>query len=498
MSNTLLPGLQFPRDARGKHSTTQTAKAIFAAALNLADPAAAQALAAEGDWRRRYPQHVLQINRAQAADGGLALRMAQAALDQAHASFEFVRDNTTWPLAEAMSRGAQIAGSGFQTLQLQGQGPAKPAPWVLPWQGRELQGDQARAVIDRWAHDGICEPGHAQALHRVLAHPEWFDLSDRCVVLLGAGSEAGPLAWLARWRARIVAVDLPRPAIWQRIAQTIAAGNATLIAPVRVGQPLDVDHAGADLLADTPEIAAWLCEQPEAALDIGAIAYLDGEKHVRVVMAMDAIASAVVAAKPASSRMTMATPTDAFTVPEAIAQAAMQRFEQRGVLQQAADKPLWALTGARWMKPHVKELIDCRDPAGTRMGVVDALVIQQGPNYALAKRLQQWRATVAQAAGQTVVFNVAPSTTTQSVVKNPALKAGFDGAHHFGIEVFEPATTNALMAALWVHDLRTAPPVFAHPLQALTHQANHGGLWRVGYLPRSALPLAALMGLMKL
>jgi hypothetical protein len=54
------------------------------------------------------------------------------------------------------------------------------------------------------------------------------------------------------------------------------------------------------------------------------------------------------------------------------------------------------------------------------------------------------------------------------------------------------------MAALWVHDLRTASPTFAHPLQALTHQANHGGLWRVGYLPRSALPLAALMGLMKL
>jgi hypothetical protein len=70
-----------------------------------------------------------------------------------------------------------------------------------------------------------------------------------------------------------------------------------------------------------------------------------------------------------------------------------------------------------------------------------------------------------------------------------------EGAHHFGIEVFEPATTNALMAALWVHDLRHAPPEFAHPLDALTHQANHGGLWRTGYLPRSAMPLAALMGL---
>jgi hypothetical protein len=205
-------------------------------------------------------------------------------------------------------------------------------------------------------------------------------------------------------------------------------------------------------------------------------------------MAMDAIASATEAAKPDSGRMFMATPTDAFVVPAATAREAMRRWDERDLIARAAGMPLRALTGGRWLEPHVSELI------GTH-GVVDALVVEQGPNYALAKRLQQWRATVARAAGQRVSFNVAPSTTTQSVIKNPALKAGFEGAHHFGIEVFEPATTNALMAALWVHDLRHTPPAFAHPLDALTHQANHGGLWRTGYLPRSAMPLAALMGL---
>jgi hypothetical protein len=48
-----------------------------------------------------------------------------------------------------------------------------------------------------------------------------------------------------------------------------------------------------------------------------------------------------------------------------------------------------------------------------------------------------------------------------------------------------------------VHDLRHGPVLApdAHPLEALTQQANHGGLWRMGYLPRSALPLAALIGL---
>jgi hypothetical protein len=37
----------------------------------------------------------------------------------------------------------------------------------------------------------------------------------------------------------------------------------------------------------------------------------------------------------------------------------------------------------------------------------------------------------------------------------------------------------------------------AHPLQLLSEGANHGGLWRVPYLPRSVLPFAALLGMMK-
>jgi hypothetical protein len=59
------------------------------------------------------------------------------------------------------------------------------------------------------------------------------------------------------------------------------------------------------------------------------------------------------------------------------------------------------------------------------------------------------------------------------------------------------------MAALWVHDLRnptsSAQPAtpLRHPLELLMRGANHGGLWRLGYLPRSVLPLAALLGLVK-
>ena len=33
-----------------------------------------------------------------------------------------------------------------------------------------------------------------------------------------------------------------------------------------------------------------------------------------------------------------------------------------------------------------------------------------------------------------------------------------------------------------------------HPLELMMHGANHGGLWRVAYLARTALPFAALYG----
>jgi hypothetical protein len=128
-------------------------------------------------------------------------------------------------------------------------------------------------------------------------------------------------------------------------------------------------------------------------------------------------------------------------------------------------------------------------------GINDSLVVQQGPNYALAKRLQRWRAVIARDGGTTVSLNVAPPTRTRSVTKNRVLAAAYAGANRFGVEVFEPATTKVLMAALLVHDLNTgADSAHAHPWQDEAHAAAHGGLWRIAYAPRSVLGLAALAG----
>ena len=81
------------------------------------------------------------------------------------------------------------------------------------------------------------------------------------------------------------------------------------------------------------------------------------------------------------------------------------------------------------------------------------------------------------------------------MLKNRALAAAYAGAHRFGVEVFAPATSNTLMAALLVRDLQTAGSVAAQGgWRAEATQAAHGGLWRTAYDPRSALGIAAVLG----
>lgn len=464
-------GLQWPLDDKGKRASGAPGQRILSAALRELDAAAADAVLAERRWRQAYPTHWRSLVQAQAARPLGVVASARAGLDAAWRELPFVRNSKDLVLAEAM----RTPQRGFKTLQLRGSGSAAPAPWTVPHQGRELAGDALARQIDRWEKAGVCEAAHAAALRECLANPAWFDLSDQHLVLLGAGSEAGPLAWLARWRAHLVGVDLARAATWKRIAATVAAGNGTLTAPVAAGLPLDAAHAGADLLGDTPEIAAWLASLGQP-LAVANLAYLDGERHVRVSLAMDAISTTLCAADTRTQLAYMATPTDVFAVPQDLANAVMQRYAERGVIKKVAQLGARLTSGGRGFAPHIESLIDAGDFG--QWGLVDALVVEQGPNYALAKRLQQWRALVTRAQGQRVAFNVAPSTTTASVVSNPVLAAGFRGAKAFNVEVFAPATTNALMAAMWVHQLRTTPRDFAHPLKLLVHTANHGEIGR--------------------
>jgi hypothetical protein len=300
----------------------------------------------------------------------------------------------------------------------------------------------------------------------------------------------GPLTALLRWGARVAAVDLPRHQIWERVLDIARRGAGTLLVPTSgdadgQGRAL-ARSAGVDLIAEVPAVADWIAGLPGTPV-LGNYVYADGATNVRVSMAVDALTLRVQGVRPDAALAFLATPTDVFAVPGDAVDQSVRAYAGRSATAKLLGRPLRTLSAGRLLR---RAYVPGADP-----GISDSLVAQQGPNYALAKRLQRWRAVVARGGGTTVSMNVAPPTRTRSVVKNRALAAAYAGAHRFGVEVFEPATANVLMAALLVHDLHTGGgPAHPHPWQDEAYGAAHGGLWRTAYAPRSALGLAAVLG----
>jgi hypothetical protein len=466
-------GVRFP-EVGGDRSTTVTGRAILADAAAATDPGLAARIADARRWRRDYVPQLRALTRAAGASRQDALAIASAGLDSMRRRMAFVRGGADRPLADALA-GAPSPVPPTSTVV----GASAPArELVVPHRGGELRGDALREQLDRWVHADVVEPSFARAIGRVIDHPEWLALRGRRVAVIGAASEMGPLPALAAWGAHVLAIDLPRAAPQARVAEVARAGAGT------------VNAVGLDLERDAAAALAWIEDHAGAdRLVLGMYAYANGGGHVQVTAAADLLATRLLEERPGTALAFLATPTDTFLVGPEIVARAREKWDDRRV-RAWAQGPLRAASRGGLFAPSYED-------AGDGWGVADALIPQQGPNYALAKRLQRWRGVLAREAGHPVSFNVAPATWTRSVTQNRVLAAAYAGAHRFGIEIFDAPTTRTLMAALLVHDLEHegAQAADAHPEALFTEGAAHGGLWRAAYEPRSVLGIAALAGL---
>lgn len=498
MSGDEPAGVVFPSSADGRRSTSAVGSAVVADALRHADPAGALDAEQDTNWRAGYLVHFRRLVEAGLPSRDAAVAVARDGLDSLHRQMRVVHAG-----GEETGLGTLLSAPGerrFTAVTVPGTGQADEE-LSLPYQGDRLQGGALLRRLDTWVDSGMIEPSCADAVRMVAAHPEWLRLPGRSIAVLGAGAEVGPLLPLLSWGARVIAVDLPRPPIWERILDTARRSGGTLLVPVAHDQPGQHDQpgehepgggsealaqrAGLDLTSEVPAVADWLATI-DGPLVLGNYVYADGAANVRLSSAVDALTVRLQAGRDDVALAFLATPTDVFAVPaEAVAQS-VRAYTTRPPAAKLAGLPLRALSGGRLLRRAY--------PPGADPGINDSLVAQQGPNYALAKRVQRWRATVAREAGTAVSMNVAPPTRTRSVMKNRLLAAAYASAHRFGVEVFEPATCKVLMAALLVHDLHTGGPPSAHPWQDEAHAAAHGGLWRIAYAPRSALGLAAALG----
>jgi hypothetical protein len=485
-------GVRFPV-TEGSVSTTAVARRTCAAAAAAVDSSLAARVAAVANWHKDYVGVYRKLTEAAARSPEAALALSAAGLDYFRGAMEFAGVNEATSLDQLQAvksptlRTALITGEEVPTREL-----------VVPYNGQRLSGGDLLAQLDDWVRDGVVEPGFRDAVTLVVKNPDWLDLSDTTVAVLGAGAEMGPTAPLLRWGGHVLGIDLPRPSVWRRLIALTRSSGGSLEVPVPVTADSglsDVDVAaiaGSDIVTQTPDILELL-GNVEGPMVLGNYVYADSAAHVMVSAAADALAAGLADRKDLTLAY-LATPTDAFAVPWRDVETARERWHHR---RTSLLQPPLHLFGA--FTRNYTNTVTADD--GIRYGIADCLVPQQGPNYALAKRVQRWRAVVARSQGIPVSLNVAPATRTDSVIKNRLLAAAYTGAHRFGIQVFDPHTSNTLMAALLVHDLRNpkspAQPevALANPMGLFTMQANHGGLWTSAYEPRSVLGWAAGLGM---
>jgi len=243
------------------------------------------------------------------------------------------------------------------------------------------------------------------------------------------------------------------------------------------------DNCGCNLMTQPAEICNWLkylyIGKP---LVIGGYAYLDGLLHVKLAISMDLIMEGVCRTR--NNNVTLAflcTPTDVHMIPKAAHEAAKSNH---------STAPFWQkmLIGAGTSSLKTNVVPHVKNESGAEYYLVDGITVAQGPNYALAKRIQHWRAIVARSQGICVSTNIAPSTKTVSVVSNMQFRAAYEGMPSFiPMEIMFQETSNAVMGALLLHDVFNKSGVshpsykLDHPMQLFAAYGFHGGVWRCGF-----------------
>ena len=516
-------GVSFPADARGVRRTTGPAKSVWAAAAlglgNEEGAALAAELLAEKDWRHGYAKYAVRLAELQSvAPPARCVASCEAGLTAAAETFQWLReDGSCVSLRDAMD----APGRALSTEIVRGGGgkdgadTAKGADAMTIERERErLFGDAAIARAQGWAEDGCVEPDVVDALESLRARSDdWAgaDLGDTLFALLGGTSELCPLVPLLRLGAHVAVVAREGAKLEEAVSEAARSETGTLYVPLtETNSSNSESRRGADLAARAPEIRAWL-ESVFAAgtfsrVVIGAYAYADGEAHVRATLASDLVLAGLHKTLGPSrvAAAFLSSPGTAFPIPRAAWRHAKGRERDAEANEGAFHwrKLVGLVCGGGFAPncraPLARTRVDTTDRSMSETSelayVHDGHVILQGPNYALAKTLQNWRAVACGANGVATSANMAPGSRTKSMRHVKAVAIALEGQKHFPpLRPFDADETRETMASLALRDLgadrdarlgRAAPDKKksdeknAHPMDVFGRHAVHGGTWR--------------------
>lgn len=495
-------GLCFPVDAKGGRSTTDAGKAILAAAFRGAGSEGekyAVAVEKEKKFRFQYQKHYMKLVRLACSDPEISLNIARAGSEYMHNNFKFIDPKTKVEekfsdyMAAASSKGT------FHVGRIQGSGAKGGSPLTVPYKDKMLSGERLKAQLAKWMQYGTIESDAAMAISAIAEGK--LDLSGQHFVLIGAGSAMGPFYKLLEHGATVVCIDIPgmwgeRPqGMWKRLIDAAKSSPGEILIPLSRPQSECATEAdllqavGCNLTEQPAQILNFLKDvAPGKALTVGNYTYLDGDLHVKLSLAADAIIKALCAQRKNTSVAFLCTPTDIHVINDASHAAATANygFHPGRLLEGLIN----VLSMGKFLQKNALKPVPTAD--GNSLKLVDGLSVAQGPNYALAKRLQHWRAQLCFQAGHTVSSNVAPSTATLSVVSNRSFGWAYGGMPFFKpYEIFHQDTTNAMMASVLIADV-TNKASAANPsnrdkfnikntLEIFKFNSVHGGVWRAAY-----------------
>ncbi len=500
-SNKTEQGIVFPLDKYHKRSSTLVAKKILSASVADFDPNLSNSILREKKWRKNYLKYINRINIAGIKSGENTLITAQRGLEAAYRNMTFIRNDQEMSIDTAMKK---FDSPLFHSVKIEGGQESENREFNLPYNNKILSKDHLLNQINEWQTQGIFEPSFGNALRKLISHKEWLDLSGITFVIMGAGSEISPLKTLLSFGATVIAIDLERPDIWKNLIEFTRTTSGSLIFPIKAPVNLKLNDdglatmAGANLTSQTPEIRTWL-KNMDTTFTIGAYAYADGAKFIKLAMAMDAIIKDLTQTNKNHTIAFLLTPTDSFAVPMEVVNESIRKQKRNYFSYLLFGLFNFISMGTQFVR-HNDQIITNNNK---RYGLSDNMISQQGPGYIMAKNIQKWRCLVSLKENIHVSGNVAPATTTRSVFKNKLIATGYAGLAFFKAEAFKSETTAGMMAAALIHDLNNKPSIenstnkYEHPLEFFMITANHGGLWRIAYKPRTVLAFSVLLGVIK-
>jgi hypothetical protein len=357
----------------------------------------------------------------------------------------------------------------------------------VPFEGKLLRGAEVRGLLDRLLEaQQLTEAAH-QALSAILEQIRQaggkLDLRGQRFVLLGAGAELSPARMLLRAGASVLWVDLADPAI-ALAGEDGLSGSLFRAAEAQnlLEQPREIAHAIEQFASDGP-------------VHIGMYAYAGGaSREWRLGAVMNAITASLDPALVRSVALLVSPTTPSVLTPESLRAEAVR----------LAAAPLWqralAASGALAAPGHF---------ARDEQHIALATVALQGLSYQAAQYISKIAAAESfavygprleseQERALPVSANVAGITRTRSL-SHPLFEAAFAGARHFGVRIFDAATTRALSGLLMLHDvLHTGPTGALSPqarAAALHTRQVHGGIYGLPYVLEGVIRSAALLGM---